>query len=105
MRQCNLRRLAHAVVWMATCCSLAAIGRAAEAQSAKQRIDFSGSHSQTIELNDGETIEISVGVESPSKLPVNGRIAAEWIAPVPNAGFRKILHALDPDVYIVYRAP
>lgn len=47
----------------------------------------------------GQVIEISVGLPSPSKLPQNGRIAVEW------AGTRKVIHALDPDFYIVYRAP
>ena len=70
-----------------------------------RRIDFSASHSETIDLNAGDTVEISAGIESPSKLPDNGRVAVEWSAPVENAGFRKVLHALDPDVYVLYRAP
>lgn len=61
-------------------------------------IDFSGSYSQTIALTAGKTVEISVGLPSPSKLAPNGRVAVEW------AGYRKILHALDPDFHIVYRA-
>ena len=47
----------------------------------------------------GETAEISAGLPSPSQLPPNGRVAVEF------AGFRKALHALDPDFYIVFRAP
>jgi hypothetical protein len=70
-----------------------------------QRIAVSGAHSQAIDLDAGDTIEISVGVEAPSKLPDNGRIAVEWSGPVAEAGFRKVLHAFDPDVYVIYRAP
>ncbi|MEX2263523.1 MAG: hypothetical protein WD696_16315 [Bryobacteraceae bacterium] len=60
----------------------------------------------THSLKAGETVEISVGVPSPSQFPRNGRLAAAWTTPgAPEAGFRKILHALDPDLYVVYRAP
>lgn len=77
----------------------------------------------------GEVVEISVRVEHPSLLPPNGRLAVEWsllhpdaaerpvstlapatprpyeIPPRPTAGWRKVLHALDTDAYVVYRAP
>jgi hypothetical protein len=69
------------------------------------RIDFSGDYSQAIELDAGQIVEISVTVQSPAKLPANGRLAAEWTGPAADAGFRKVLHALDPDLYVVYRAP
>ncbi|MGH9659765.1 MAG: hypothetical protein ACRD96_14545, partial [Bryobacteraceae bacterium] len=58
---------------------------------------------QTIRLAAGETVEVAAGIDAPSKLPPNGRVAAEWSGPN-GAGFRKVLHALDPDVYVVYRA-
>jgi hypothetical protein len=45
----------------------------------------------------GKTVEVAVGLPAPSKLPPNGRIAVEW------AGYRKVLHALDPDFYMLYR--
>ncbi len=64
------------------------------------RIDFSGApwvHSYMLQA--GKAVEISVGLPAPSKLQPNGRLAVEW------AGYRKVLHALDPDFYMVYRAP
>src|SRR6266436_4320676 len=64
---------------------------------AAQPVDFSGSYSRTVSLTAGKAVEISVGLPSPSKLPANGRVAVEW------AGYRKVLHALDPDFYMVYR--
>lgn len=69
------------------------------------QIAFSGDYSRAIELDAGETVEISAGVQSPSRLPSNGRIAAEWSGPAADVGFRKVLHALDPDLYVVFRAP
>src|ERR671914_35705 len=60
---------------------------------------FGGSLSRTFTLTAGQTSEVAVGLPSPSKLPPNGRIAVEF------AGYRKVLHALDPDFYMVYRAP
>lgn len=62
--------------------------------------DFGGGQfAQTYSLNAGQTMEVSVGLPAPSKLPPNGRVAVEW------AGYRKVLHALDPDFYLLYRAP
>lgn len=60
---------------------------------------FSGAHSREVRLSAGEFLELSVGLPTPSALPENGRIAVEW------AGYRKVLHALDPDFYMLYRAP
>ena len=62
-------------------------------------LDFTGAHQQSITLAAGETVEVYAGLPAPSQLPANGRIAVEW------AGYRKVLHALDPDFYILYRAP
>lgn len=61
-------------------------------------VQFSGKTTRSVKLISGEVVEISVGLPSPSKLPPNGRIAVEW------AGYRKVLHALDPDFYLLYRA-
>ena len=61
-------------------------------------LDFTGVHQQSISLAAGETVEVYAGLPLPSQLPVNGRIAVEW------GGYRKVLHALDPDFYMVYRA-
>src|SRR4051812_10912071 len=61
------------------------------------RIDFSRSYTRSYSLIGGKTVEVAVGLPAPSKLPANGRIAVEW------AGYRKVLHALDADFYMVYR--
>jgi hypothetical protein len=61
--------------------------------------DLTRSASTAIQLAAGETAEISAGLPSPSQLPPNGRVSVEF------AGYRKTLHALDPDFYIVFRAP
>ncbi len=61
--------------------------------------------SESVTLAAGETVEVSAGMTAPSALPVNGRVAVAWTAPVANASLRKVIHALDPDVYFVYRAP
>lgn len=61
--------------------------------------DFTGFHQQSIALAAGETVEVYAGLPQPSQLPANGRIAVEW------AGYRKVIHAHDPDFYLVYRAP
>jgi hypothetical protein len=61
-------------------------------------IDFSGTYRHSYSLAQGETVEVAVGLPAPSKLPPNGRVAVEW------AGYRKVLHALDPDFYMVYRS-
>ena len=47
----------------------------------------------------GQTVEVYAGLPAPSELPANGRIAVEW------GEYRKVLHAFDPDFFIVYRAP
>ena len=61
--------------------------------------DLMRTASTSVQLKEGETAEISAGLLAPSQLPANGRVAVEF------AGVRKILHALDPDFYIVFRAP
>ena len=92
-------------VWALILAGLPIIASGATPDRIDRRIDFLGSHAETIDLNVGDTVEISAGIENPSKLPANGRLAVEWIAPVEDAGFRKVLHALDPDCYVLYRAP
>src|SRR5687768_8245996 len=84
---------------------LTAAGRRAQSAEIDRRVEFSGEFSQAMELAAGEVIELSVGVISPSTLPANGRLAVEWSGPTKDAGWRKVVHALDPDVYVVYRAP
>ncbi|MEX2139705.1 MAG: prenyltransferase/squalene oxidase repeat-containing protein [Pirellulales bacterium] len=85
--------------------SLSAGSRSAQSEEIDRRIEFNGEFSQAVELDAGEVIEVSAGVISPSTLPANGRLAVEWSGPTDDAGWRKVVHALDPDVYVVYRAP
>lgn len=62
--------------------------------------------SRSITLSKGETLEISVGLPRSSGLPVNGRIGVTWTSKQSaKASWSKTLHALDSDVYVVYRAP
>jgi hypothetical protein len=62
-------------------------------------VDFTGLSTRTATLAAGAVVEVYAGLPAPSQLPPNGRLAVEF------AGYRKILHALDPDFHIVYRAP
>ncbi|MGH9721683.1 MAG: prenyltransferase/squalene oxidase repeat-containing protein [Bryobacteraceae bacterium] len=73
--------------------------------SLERKLNLSTPQVETIRLEANETVEITAGIEAPSKLPANGRLAVEWAGPGGASGFRKVLHALDPDVYVVYRAP
>lgn len=99
----------------------------------RQRVSLSGRPwEKGYRLKAGQTVEISVHLEKPSALPPNGRVAVEWalvrpsnpadvvetpdkggpravdaleIYTKPTADWRQVLHALDSDVYTVYRAP
>ncbi|MCE9532256.1 MAG: hypothetical protein K8T89_14220 [Planctomycetes bacterium] len=78
------------------------------AKSGEERVAVSAVWRKDHDLKTGETVEISVRIDRPASLPVNGRIAVEWQAPKgapAAASWRKVLHALDADVYLVYRAP
>jgi hypothetical protein len=93
---------------------------------------FQGLWEKRFELKRGETFELSVGLPSPSSLPQHGRVGVRWtlieekkesgaetslpslfarkpdafgIYAQPTADWKKVLHALDPDLYLVYRAP
>src|SRR5262245_49799623 len=95
-------------------------------------LQFQGRWEKRIALQRGETFELSVGLPTPSSLPQHGRIGVRWtlieekknggdtttlplllsrqpdafgIYTKPTADWRKVLHALDPDIYLVYRAP
>jgi hypothetical protein len=63
-----------------------------------QPAEFAGTFARSWDLRAGDTVEVSLGLPRPSQLPPNGRISVEW------AGYRKVLHALDPDFYMVFRA-
>lgn len=71
---------------------------------------FSKPWEKQMELNEGDTVEIAVSLPAPSTLPPHGRVGVRWrlnsatnSSATPN--WQKTLHALDPDVYQVYRAP
>jgi hypothetical protein len=92
-------------------------------------LEFSAAWARRFELKRGETFELSVNLPQPSLLPVHGRIGVRWrlleagetgadnhysnprkpdvfgIYTAPTADWSKTLHALDPDVYVVWRAP
>jgi HEAT repeat protein len=83
---------------------------------------------KTLSLAEGQKIEVSAGMPKPSALPPHARVGIRWslLAPVgqptkadiesrasnkleiealPTANWQKTLHALDPDVHLIYRAP
>ena len=81
---------------------------------------LTGTWQKSYDLTAGKVVEISVHLDKPSALPPNGRIAVEWtrqgeatpvevkrldIPGAPTSNWRKVLHALDSDTYVVYRAP
>ena len=86
-----------------------------------ETVAFGGSWSKSWNLAQDETVQIRVGLDEPSGLPDNARIEARWTGPDAAAsgfkgdradlvtgmenGWSKVLHALDPDVYLLYRAP
>ena len=86
-----------------------------------ETIDFTGSWDHRRELTEGEAVSISVRIDDPEALPPNSRIEVRWRGPALEdtpfdgergdlhatitADWSKTLHALDPDVYLVYRAP
>ncbi len=63
------------------------------------QIAFNGLAQKSFTLQAGQVLEVSAGLPKVSELPPNGRIAIEF------AGFRKIVHALDPDFFLYFRAP
>ena len=83
------------------------------------RLDGSWRAERTLEA--GDSVTIHVRIDDPSALPGNARIEAIWDAPdLPGPSYdgergdlhsrrtgdwSKTLHALDPDVTLVYRAP
>ena len=93
----------------------------AAAASLSETIDFAGSWGHSRELAEGEAVSVSVRVDDPEALPPNARIEVRWRGPALEdapfdgergdlhstitADWSKTLHALDPDVYLIYRAP
>ncbi len=99
--------------------------------SARLNLQFQGRWEKRFDLKRGETFELSVSLPTPSSLPRQGRVGVRWtlveenkeagatnlpsllqrqpdafgIYTRPTADWKKVLHALDPDLYLVYRAP
>ncbi len=82
-------------MWNFVYCSIF-LGSLAVAQTVTM---FDRQRATAVSLKAGDLVEVSAGIASPTQLPPNGRIAVEW------GGYRKVLHALDPDFYMVFRAP
>ena len=85
-----------------------------------EAINFEGAWSKSWNLDSGQTVQIQVGVAQPSSLPDNARVKVQWQGPAekdsysgdrgdlvvgPSNGWSKVLHALDPDVFLTYKAP
>lgn len=80
-------------------------------------LQFSSRFERRFDLKEGEAFDLSVSLPRPSLLPENGRVAVSLrlveenrasgstAIPAGAADLRKVLHALDPDLYLVYRAP
>ncbi len=60
---------------------------------------FNGNFEKSFNLKAGEVVEVSAGLPAVSKLPANARILVEF------GGMKKVVHALDPDLFFYYRAP
>lgn len=109
--------------------SSAADSRPARKGLAALRLNFplQGRWEKQFTLQQGETFDVSVSLPQPAALPPHGRIGVRWrlleekqevgairttrqpdafgIYTAPTAGWQKVLHALDADLYLVYRAP
>ena len=87
----------------------------------EQSFSFDGEWARSWTLAEGQALEVHVRVDDPEALPANGRIAVRWDGPglddwafegergdlhsTATVAWRKVLHELDADVYVVYRAP
>jgi HEAT repeat protein/squalene-hopene cyclase-like protein len=97
---------------------------AIEQNRLRSDMQLSAPWEKRFDLKQGETIEISVSLPRPSLLPQHGRVGVSWkliekntpagsprrpealgLYSNPTADWKKVLHALDPDLYLVYRAP
>ena len=94
---------------------------AKDAPEWSQTLRFDGSFQREWTLAAGSAFELSIRIDEPSALPPNARIGVAWTGPaIPQpefegerndpgvaatADWQKTLHALDPDVYLVYRTP
>ncbi len=93
----------------------------------KTTLQFSQAWEKRVELRQGDTFEVAVSLPAPSTLPPQARLGVRWrlvqstgslittplqraadafgIYTKPTADWQKTLHALDADLYQVYRAP
>ena len=87
----------------------------------QKQIAFEGSWQRQWQLQRDQILQVTVGIPRPSSLPPNARIEVCWRGPdLPDlafdgkrgdldgqasAGWEKTLHALDPDVHLVYKVP
>lgn len=62
---------------------------------------------RTVELTAGQVVELAAWVGRPAELPTNARVLVKWeaVGGPAECGWSKRLHALDADVYLLYRAP
>lgn len=84
-----------------------AIGPAPQLGAQEQVSQLPQPVERTVDLAAGEVAEIGVSIVRPSDLAANGRLLVKWESPDsrPELGWSKRLHALDSDVYLLYRAP
>jgi hypothetical protein len=90
-------------------------------------LSLQGRWEKQFALQQGETFDVSVNLPQPTALPAHGRVGVRWrlveekpaigahqltrqanalgIYTAPTANWQKVLHALDADLYLVYRAP
>ena len=122
------------MAWWFTMATIAWAGTTDTDQKLSGTWEIAAAQSQRFRLTEGETVEISVRIQQPSQLPDNARLRIRWdlvaadnpgrlprapetdsdkgrddnafgIYTSPTPTWSKILHVLDPDVYLVYRAP
>lgn len=85
---------------------LRADDKAANGGGAARQDTAPGFAERVVELSAGELVEVAVAVAQPTSLPTNGRLKVQWEKIGATAGrMSKLLHALDADVYFLYRAP
>ena len=84
-------------------------------------VQFNGEWRRSWEFEQGQAFELRAHINDPELLPANARIEVRWHGPEltglafegergdlyvrATSNWQKTLHALDPDVYLVYRAP
>lgn len=86
-----------------------------------ESVAFDGAWSKSWKFDRDQAVQIRVGLDEPSGLPENARIEVRWTGPPADEpgfdgdradlvegmenGWSKVLHALDPDVFLLYKAP